>query len=118
MAGPHDARAIANALIEKGEFDGRSFDPLQLGKLVYFCHAWMLGLYGRGLIKQDVRAWLYGPVVPDVYRSLKKYERHPVTDVIPGIAKIKLKGEERSVTRSGLLQIWLHDRFATISNHP
>ena len=93
----HDARAIANSLIERGKRDGKSFDPLQLAKLVYFCHAWMLGLYGRELIKQDVRAWLYGPVVPPLYRSLKKFGRETVTEPISGFSAAELDDKERNI---------------------
>ena len=34
-------------------------------KLVYLCHGWMLGIYGRSLIGEPVEAWRYGPVVPE-----------------------------------------------------
>ena len=97
MTDTHDARAVANALIERGQREGRSFDPLQIAKLVYFCHAWMLGLYGRGLIKQDVHAWLYGPVVPPLYRSLKKFGRGPVTEPIAGFPAAQLNDEEQNI---------------------
>ena len=72
----YDARAVANSLIEKA--GGNPLTPLQIIKLVYFCHGWMLGLYGRPLIKQEVRAWLYGPVVADVYHGLKDHGGVPV----------------------------------------
>ena len=46
----------------------------------------MLGLYGRPLFDQEVEAWKYGPVVPDIYHGLKDYRRRPVDTVIPGVA--------------------------------
>ena len=77
----HDARAVANNLIEmSGE---GPLTPLQIIKLTYICHGWMLGLYGRPLVKQNVKAWTYGPVIPDVYRALKTYRANPVTPRIP-----------------------------------
>ena len=78
----HDARAVANRLIEKGRDADRPLTSLQIIKLVYFCHGWMLGLYHKPLIKQDVEAWLYGPVVAEVYRGLKKCGGHPVTTIL------------------------------------
>lgn len=74
----HDARAVANSLIKKACDDSSPLTPLQVVKLVYFCHGWMLGLYEKPLIRQHVRAWLYGPVVAEVYRSLKRYGGMPV----------------------------------------
>lgn len=69
----HDARAVANALIEKALAEDKSLTPLQIIKLVYFCHGWMLGLYRKPLIEQEVQAWTYGPVIADVYHGLKEY---------------------------------------------
>ena len=42
-------------------------------KLVYLCHGWMLGIFGRPLIVQPVEAWRYGPVVPVVYHTYKAF---------------------------------------------
>ena len=75
----HDARSVANELIRRALRDGRPITALQVIKLTYFCHAWMLGLYHRPLLEQPVEAWLYGPVVPEVYRSLRRYSGEPVT---------------------------------------
>lgn len=74
----HDARAVANRLIEKSIEGDRPLTPLQIIKLVYFCHGWMLGLYDRPLVWQSVVAWVYGPVIPDVYYSIREYGKSPV----------------------------------------
>lgn len=42
----------------------------------------MLGLYGRPLISQEVAAWPYGPIISDLYHSLKKYGGSPATEGI------------------------------------
>ena len=69
----HDARAVANRLLDLAAADGNRLSAMQLNKLTYFCHAWMLGLYGRPLIEQPVAAWRYGPIITDVYQSFQKY---------------------------------------------
>lgn len=79
----HDARAVANTLIDRSLEDGNPLTPLQIIKLVYFCHGWMLGLYNRPLINQEVQAWRYGPVVADVYRGLREYGDNPVLGPMP-----------------------------------
>lgn len=76
--GTRDARAIANALIRLGIEKGRPCDPLQVIKLTYLCHGWMLGLYHRPMSIQPVLAWRYGPVIPAVYHQVKRYGREPV----------------------------------------
>ena len=75
----HDARATANVFIASALKKGRPFTPLQVIKLVYISHGWMLGLYQRPLFHQPVLAWLYGPVVRDVYRALRSYRADGVT---------------------------------------
>ena len=60
-------------------------DPLQVIKLSYLSHGWMLGLYSRPLSGQPVEAWRYGPVIPDIYHTVKifgseRITRLPVSD--------------------------------------
>ena len=52
---------------------GEEADPLtnlRLQKLLYYAQAWSLILRDRDLFSEDVVAWRYGPVVPEVYRKL------------------------------------------------
>ena len=80
--GTHDARAIANALIRRGIKRKQPRDPLQVIKLTYLCHGWMLGLYHRPMSTQPVLAWRYGPAIPVVYHEVKRYGRKPVLSLI------------------------------------
>jgi uncharacterized phage-associated protein len=74
---------VANCFIELAMNDGNSLTPMQLLKLTFLAHGWMLGLHGRGLIADRIEAWKYGPVIPVLYRSVKKYGADPVTDELP-----------------------------------
>lgn len=76
----HDPRAVANKLIEIGRQQGIALTPMQLIKLVFFAHGWMLGLYNRSLINRPVQAWQYGPVIPEVYWAFNRFGRHPISD--------------------------------------
>ena len=69
----HDARSVANALIRRAWDDEQQVTPMKVLKLTYYCHAWMLGLYGEPLIRQPVEAWMYGPVIGVVYFGLRGY---------------------------------------------
>jgi len=55
---------------------------MQVLKLVYLCHGWMLGLHGQELISDDVEAWQYGPVIPSLYHAMKHYRASPVTSTL------------------------------------
>ena len=76
----HDARVVANSLIGIGMEEQAPLTPLQVMKLVYISHGWMLGLYKRPLFRQSVLAWLYGPVVSDVYKELRKYRANGIDE--------------------------------------
>ncbi len=79
----HDARSVANEFIRRGKDVGKPLTPLQVQKLVYFAHAWMLGIYRRPLINEPFEVWKYGPVVPVVYYCLRHYGGDPVTETLP-----------------------------------
>ena len=74
----HDSRAIANQLIRRAHEAGRDITPMQAIKLVYYCHAWMLGLHHRPLLNEAVEAWPYGPMIPRLYHALRKYGGRPL----------------------------------------
>ena len=77
------ARIAANEFIRLAKEDGRLFTPLQLIKLVYIAHGWMLGIYGRPLIHDRIEAWQYGPVIPALYHDIKNYRSSFVQEPIP-----------------------------------
>lgn len=80
----YDARAVANFLIQKSFDDKKLFTPLQVIKIVYYGQGWSLAVSKRKLFFQDIEAWKFGPVVPDVYHRLKQYVDQAVTETIPG----------------------------------
>ncbi len=76
---PYDARTVANYFLELADHDHIPVGPLKLQKLVYLAHGWHLVFFGRPLIKNDVEAWRYGPVVPALYREFKEFGASPIT---------------------------------------
>ena len=79
----HDSRTVANRFLALAREQGISLTPMQLIKLVYIAHGWMLGLYGRPLIRDPVEAWQYGPVIRRLYNAIRKYGARNVTEDIP-----------------------------------
>lgn len=53
---------------------------LRLQKLLYICHMIFLGRTGKPLIDENFEAWMYGPVVPQLYQRMKAYGAKPVGD--------------------------------------
>lgn len=95
------ARAVANEFIRLAEEDGRTLTPLQIIKLAYIAHGWMLGLYQRPLIRDRIEAWKYGPVIPSLYHELKEYGAGSVTrQLSENVSRdVPLDAEEADIIR-------------------
>lgn len=79
MAGEKEAKQVAARLIWLAADSGRELTPMQLVKLAYISHGWMLGLLGKPLFSEPVEAWRYGPVVPSIYHKYKEFRARPIT---------------------------------------
>jgi uncharacterized phage-associated protein len=65
---------IASYLLSKSrEVCIGSITPLKLQKLLYYSQAWSLVLRKKRLFREDLEAWIHGPVVPHVYQIFKRY---------------------------------------------
>lgn len=54
--------------------------PLMLQKLLYFIQGVYSALYGRPIFEEDCRAWVHGPVYPDVYELFRDFKYNPIED--------------------------------------
>lgn len=93
----HTALQVANKIIADGEKLGKKYTPMQLIKLVYIAHGWMLGLFNRSLFSDDVEAWKFGPVIPELYQSIKAYRNNPITAIIPDVPMASFDNDEKKV---------------------
>lgn len=78
----HDPRSVANQFIQRAIDAGKPTTPLQVQKLVFLAHGWMLGLHDRPLIDEDLEVWRYGPVIASIYHCLSHYRKNPVLEPI------------------------------------
>ena len=79
MAGPYDSRAVANSILHNANETGKKLTPMQLIKLVYVANGWSLALLNRPLISEQIQAWQYGPVIPNVYRAFNRFGSAAIT---------------------------------------
>lgn len=77
------AKSVANYYIAKGLADAEPLTPMKLIKLVYLAHCWHLKFTNDPLIDEQVQAWKYGPVIPSLYHSLKKWGDRPILEPLP-----------------------------------
>ncbi|WP_406038886.1 Panacea domain-containing protein [Succinimonas sp.] len=54
--------------------------PLMLQKLLYFIQGIYSALYGRPIFEEDCRAWVHGPVYPEVYELFRDFKYNPIDD--------------------------------------
>lgn len=97
----HASREIADFILYLSGCEGKPITPMQLLKLAYISHGWMLGLYGRALTSETAEAWAYGPVLPSIYHDFKRYGGGNIKDC-PSSAPGGFDPPESSVIR----QVW------------
>ncbi|MCM1084047.1 MAG: DUF4065 domain-containing protein [Clostridium sp.] len=74
--------------------------PLTLQKLLYFIQGIYSALYGKPIFEEDCRAWVHGPVYPEVYELFRDFKYNPIDDarfaLIEGTADVLIE-EEKNV---------------------
>jgi uncharacterized phage-associated protein len=103
MTPPYSPLLIANYFIVKATKDGEILTPMKLIKLVYIAHGWHLALLNMPLISEDVQAWTYGPVVPTLYHTFKRFGSGPVALATPGNTNFDMIDER---TKAILNRVW------------
>lgn len=69
----YSALEVAKYIINKTIEIGSPVSHLKLQKLLYFVQGVMLMEYGKTAFDEEIEAWMYGPVVYDVYREYAYY---------------------------------------------
>lgn len=70
---------------------------LALQKILYLAHMVHLGRTGQGLIDGEFEAWDYGPVSPDLYRTVKIFGDRPIQNVFFGAPRVFGTPEEETL---------------------
>lgn len=75
--------------------------PLMLQKLLYFIQGIYSALYKSPIFSEDCRAWIHGPVYPEVYDLFKDFKYNPIDDarfvLLDGMADILTDDEKKVV---------------------
>lgn len=74
----HDARAIANVILDQSDALGIAVYSTTLLKVLYFSHGWHLARFDAPLVAQPFEAWQHGPVVRVVYDQIKSASGKPI----------------------------------------
>lgn len=69
---------IAKHLLRKAKCNGEEeyemLTNLKLQKLLYYEQGYHLAYFGKPLFEAPIEAWMYGPVVPEVYQAYQDYK--------------------------------------------
>ncbi len=71
---------------------GELMSNLKIQKLVYYGQGFSLALLNKALFKENIEAWMYGPVIPKLYEKYKKYGQTPLP--FSGLDKRKFTQEQ------------------------
>lgn len=76
------AESAANAFLELARRDEKSLTNMQLQKLVYIAHGYSLAKLRQPLFHNNIHAFKFGPVIPNLYKTLSQYGAGEVRDYI------------------------------------
>ena len=99
----HNVSKIANLLLRLAtNIEGSEpISHMKLQKLLYYEQGYHLAVFGSPLFEEEIEAWKYGPVVPEVYEIYKGNGNKPL---YPQDGDVDINGEE-------------YDLFYNVFNH-
>lgn len=78
----YSAESVANSFLDLARRDQKSLTNMQLQKLVYIAHGYHLARTGAPLFHNNIHAFEWGPVIPNLYKTLRQYGAGDVRDFI------------------------------------
>lgn len=76
----YTSHAVANEFLRLARQQDKQLTNMQLQKLVFLAQGYALAINDKPLHKHDTRAWQWGPVIPELYKSLQKYGSNVVKE--------------------------------------
>lgn len=76
---PYDAREVGNFVLKLARRSGRSLTQMSLLKLIFYSHGWYLAERDKPLVKQQIEAWEYGPVIKVIRDAFREFGKNEIT---------------------------------------
>lgn len=86
---------IANFYVQmSNDLPETDITNLKLNKLCYYVQGWSLAKLGHPMFSDDIQAWKYGPVVPDVYHTYKVCGNNAIAEPADRFDESRLSTDE------------------------
>lgn len=69
---------VSNNFLSKGFKEDIDITPMKLQKMLYFVYRDYLKKTNKCIFNDRFETWKYGPVIPEVYDTFKKYKARPI----------------------------------------
>ncbi|MEA5425834.1 MULTISPECIES: Panacea domain-containing protein [Arcicella] len=76
----YSALVIASKFVNRAIDNGKPVTQMKLQKMLYIAHGLHLVYSGKPLINENIEAWKYGPVIPQVYNYYKNWGNQPIVE--------------------------------------
>ena len=93
----YGALKIARYIIQRCNLENKTISNLKLQKILYFVQAEFLVVKGQPCFQEDIEAWDFGPVVPEVYHSYKVFGSSNIPAIGRQIKVIGISEKDRKL---------------------
>lgn len=101
----HNSIDVAYRMLQLAKGKGLGLSNLQLQKLVYIAHGYLLGWKDKELFTDEVSAWKYGPVIEPIYRHFKDFKAEKID--LPNLDEIETRlDEDAEQVMNGVLDLY------------
>lgn len=76
----YPASLIADVFVRLAIREGQPLTQMKVQKMVFFAHGYHLAKYGTPLVRENIKAWKFGPVVPKIYDDYVLYGSNNIID--------------------------------------
>ena len=92
----YDVYDIVNKILySAAESDtGEYISNMKLQKLLYYQQGFHLAYFGTPLFENEIEAWMYGPVVPSVYKMYENYGKKGIDNYTDDVIILTDKEED------------------------
>lgn len=107
---------VAYRMLQLAKTKELQLSNLQLQKLVYIAHGYLLAWKEKPLFAEEVSAWKYGPVIHEVYNQFKDYGADKINIDNIDLVAVGFQDDDIDETINGVLDLYGKHDAVTLVN--